>query len=122
MHKTRKYLIALIPIIVLISCILVRQYRHTFTPAKWADDASHRYRLVSDLQEKYDLIGMTEAQVIGLLGEEDGDSHTSFKMSHEHYPADSTLVYYLGVDFMDDMWLILPVEDGAVVGMLEDIT
>lgn len=122
MSKRSKYLIISIPIIVLVSCLFVWKYSHTFTPAKWADDIDHRYRIVSDLQEKYSLIGMTEAQVIELLGQEDGIAQTSFKISRDYYPAESTLVYYLGMDIMDGMWLILPMEDGVVVGIIEDVT
>lgn len=96
--------------------------RHTFSPSKWANDVYHRYRIVSDLQEKYRLIGMTESQVIELLGQEDGRNKTSFKISKDDYPAESTLVYFLGVDIMDNMWLILPIENGTVVGMIEDIS
>lgn len=96
--------------------------RHTFSTSKWANDIYHRYRIMSDLQEKYGLIGMTESQVIELLGQEDGKNQTSFKISKDDYPAESTLVYFLGIDIMDNMWLILPIENGEVVGMIEDIS
>jgi len=31
-------------------------------------------------------------------------------------------VYYLGVDYMDDMWLIISISDGIVTEYLIDVT
>ena len=70
---------------------------------------------------KYQLIGMSESDVIQLLGEEDSDQ-TSFKISRKYFPPDSTLVYYLGVDFMDNNWLILSINDGIVTEYCLDVT
>lgn len=109
-------------VLAIIIASVTYHYQHTFSTSKWANDIYHRYRIVSDLQEKYSLIGMTERQVIELLGQEDGKNQTSFKISKDDYPAESTLVYFLGIDIMDNMWLILPIENGVVVGITEDIS
>ena len=60
--------------------------------------------------------------VIQILGEEDSCEQTSFKISRKYFPPDSTLVYYLGVDFMDNNWLILSVDDGTVVEYCLDVS
>ena len=72
--------------------------------------------LLGDLLERYDLVGMTEEEVVALLGPEDGPEQTSFKGDRTYYPPEDTLVYYLGVDMMDGVWLILSLEGGVVTG------
>lgn len=39
----------------------------------------------------------------------------------ELYP-EITLVYYIGVDLMDDVWLIISLENGVVTGYTFDVT
>lgn len=65
---------------------------------------------------------MSEADVVALLGAEDGGGQTSFKLSDKNYPPETTLVYCLGVDYMDDMWLIISISDGIVTEYLIDVT
>lgn len=101
---------------------LVRGQTRRFTPEKWAAHPSERMEMVQSLLDAYDLAGMAEAEVEALLGPETGGAPTSFKRTRREYPADTTLVYYLGVDFMDDCWLILPLEDGAVADVVMDVT
>ena len=72
--------------------------------------------------DSYQLIGMSESDVIQLLGEEDSNDQTSFKISKQYFPPDSTLVYYLGVDFMDDNWLILSINGDVVTEYYLDVT
>lgn len=59
-----------------------------------------------------------------LLGNEDvrGSKQTSFKGDTSYYPAESTLVYYLGKEFVDDKWLILSINDGIVSKISYGIT
>lgn len=100
---------------VLPAAFCVFQYQHTYSPAKWAGDRENRYKIVSSMLERNQLIGMTEADVIRLLGDEDAGGQTSFKISREHFPPESTLVYYLGVDFMDNNWLVISLDDSGIV-------
>lgn len=72
--------------------------------------------------EKNELIGMEEHQVIELLGNEDNNEQTSFKISKKNFPPETTLIYYLGVDFMDSNWLILSMEEGIVTEIFIDLT
>ena len=97
------------------------KYQHTFSENKWASNPDDRYKLVENLFEKHNLIGMHEADVIALLGEEDSDK-SSFKISRKEFPPDTTLVYYLGVDFMDNQWLIISLVDGIVYEYCIDVT
>ena len=47
---------------------------------------------------------------------------TSFKGDRTYYPPEDTLVYYLGVDMMDGVWLVISLEDGVVTGCATGIT
>ena len=92
------------------------RWQHTYTPDKWFSAPSERLDILEDLLRKYDLAGMTEEEVVALLGQEDGPGQTSFKGDRTYYAPEETLVYYLGVDLMDDVWLVISVEDGVVTG------
>lgn len=101
---------------------IVRVQVRRFTPEKWAAKPSRRVKIVQDLLKTRDLVGMTEAEAEALLGPEDISTPKSFKQSKWKYPAETTLVYYLGVDFMNDCWLILPLENGTVADVVIDVT
>jgi nitrate reductase gamma subunit len=89
------------------------QYQHSYSQHKWNTDEANRYKFVSDMLEQNQLVGMTEAEVVQLLGDEDS-SITSFKNSNGFYAPESTLVYWLGVYFMDDNWLVISLDDNVV--------
>lgn len=107
---------------VLLAALCVFKYQHTYSSAKWANDRESRHKIVSNMLERNHLIGMTEADVIRLLGHEDADDQTSFKISRKYFPPESTLVYYLGVDFIDSNWLVISLDGGAVTEYCIDIT
>lgn len=89
--------------------------QHTYSPAKWANDRENRYKIVGSMLDQNHLIGMAEADVVRLLGREDGGGQTSFKISRDYFPPESTLVYYLGVDYMDNNWLVISLDDSGIV-------
>lgn len=96
--------------------------QRTYTPDKWASAPDERLDILGDLLERYDLVGMTEEEVVALLGPEDGPEQTSFKGDRTYYPPEDTLVYYLGVGMMDGVWLVISLEDGVVTGCATGIT
>ena len=110
--------------ILLVIAVIFFMYRsqHTFSQEKWLSNASERYMIVDDMLEKHPLIGISEDNVIALLGAEDGDGQSSFKLSDKNYPPETTLVYYLGVEYMDDMWLIISTDNGTVTEYRIDVT
>ena len=110
--------------ILLVIAVIFFMYRsqHTFSQEKWLSNASERYMIVGDMLEKHPLIGISEDNVIALLGAEDGDGQSSFKLSRDYFPPETTLVYYLGVDYMDDMWLIISTDNGTVTEYCIDVT
>ena len=94
----------------------LNRWQRTYTPDKWFSVPNERLDILDDLLGKYDLVGMTEEEAVALLGPEDGPEQTSFKGDRTYYPPEDTLVYYLGVDMMDGVWLILSLEGGVVTG------
>lgn len=119
-------IISIIAMIVIISLIGfgIFRYKHTFTVEKWLNAANYRTNIVNDLLEKHKLIGMTEEEIISLLGEEENyaNTKTSFKISKDYYEPENTIVYYLGVDYMDDRWLIISIDKGIVISYCIDVT
>ena len=101
-------------------CVL--KYQHTFSERKWNESRENRYKFVDDMLDKYQLMGMSESDIIQLLGEEDSNDKTSFKISQKYFPAESTLVYWLGTEYMDDEWLIITISDGIVTEYCIDVT
>lgn len=116
--------IFVIMIIAFVSSLSIYKYQHTFTAKKWSAKPEVRRKIVSDLLKKHEIVGMTENEIISLLGEEEAYSNTktSFKMSRIYFEPENTLVYYLGVDYMDDMWLIISLDNGIVRSYCIDVT
>ena len=104
--------IILLVVIAIISVLGVWKYNRTFTVHRWMENEESRHLIVNNMLSKYDIVGMTEKEIIELLGEEYEDAPESFKYPRGEFPDESTLTYYLGVDFMDNNWLIITIEDG----------
>lgn len=112
-------------VFILLLCLFgVYKYQHTFTTQKWLSSPGDREKLVDNMLRRYELTGMTRDEVITLLGNDDfGDVPSrSFKMGRVDFYPENTLVYYTGVDFMDDVWLIISLEDGVVTDYTFDVT
>lgn len=105
-----------------VAALCIYQFRHTYSPEKWQSDRENRYQFVDDMLEKAQLIGKSEAEVLELLGAEDLERDASFKRSKQPFPAETTLIYYLGVDFIDANWLIISLEKGVVVDYCMDVS
>lgn len=76
--------------------------KHEFTKKKWIKEPSNRSQIVEDLFQNYKLVGMTQKEVINLLGSPDA----------EHLIGESEakgLSYNIGPEpgfiSIDDAWL-----------------
>ena len=123
-RKQNIIILSVVGVLLLVALVSVGiwKYQHTFTVKKWHDDRDNRHKIVYDMLEKNEFIGMEKQQVIELLGNEDSNEQTSFKISKKNYLPETSLIYYLGVDFMDTNWLILSMEKDVVTEILIDIT
>ncbi len=84
------------------------QYWHTFTTEKWLEYPGQRAKMAADLFEDYELVGMTENEIISLLGQNDNECGK--------FNQDNRFVYYLGEErtIIDSEWLLIDFENGVV--------
>ncbi len=84
------------------------QYAHTFSQERWQQYPEKRAKMTADLFEKYELVGMTEAEIVNLLGQH--NNH------YGYFNRENRFVYYLGEErtIMDSEWLLLDFKDGVV--------
>lgn len=84
--------------------------RHTFTTEKGERNPEERTRIVDDLLSNHELVGMTEAEIISLLGADNND--------YGYFNKTERYVYYLGPErglfSIDSEWLILDFTYGIV--------
>ena len=109
-------------LLIVVFAFCVFKYQHTFSKSKWDERKKDRYKIVNDMLGRYQLVGMSESDVIQLLGEEDRNEKTSFKISRKYFPPDFTLIYDLGVDYMDHHWLILSINGSIVTEYCLDVS
>ncbi len=84
------------------------QYWHTFTTEKWLEHPNRRAKMTADLFDDHDLVGMTEHEVIALLGQNDNN--------YGYFDQDGRSVYCLGSErtIIDREWLLIDFENGIV--------
>ena len=110
--------------VAVIICVFVGIYLYTnslgYLLSEWHENENDRIRTGYKLVEKAELIGKTEDEIVSLLGEDSGQR--SFKIGNDDYANEDVLVYYLGVDFMDALWMIILFDGGVAVDIEYDIT
>ena len=126
-NKSRKritisFVVLLVFLAVIVVGILALSEKHSFTQEKWHNDRENRINIVDSLVAKTGIIGMKEEEIIALLGNEDLTHKTSFKMSRKEFPPATTLIYYLGVEYMDSEWLIISLENGVATEYCIDVS
>lgn len=84
------------------------QYWHSFSSEKWLEYPEKRANMTADLLERYEIIGMTEDEVVALLGQNNND--------YGYFIKDNRFVYYLGNErtIIDSEWLLIEFEDNIV--------
>ncbi len=84
------------------------EYSHTFSQERWLQYPDKRAKMTADLFEKYELVGMTETEIVNLLGQNNND--------YGYFNKDNRFVYYLGEErtIIDSEWLLLDFKDGVV--------
>lgn len=110
-----------IPIIIACVLLLLYFYNHTFTSTRWRESPNQRYKIVDSLTRWHHLAGMTEAEIMELLGPPDS-TQGSFKIDHRKFQPGQALIYKMGVVYVDVTYLILPIQDGVCTEVLIDVT
>lgn len=86
----------------------------TFTVSKWMDNPDDRYVIVSDMLSRNDIVGMSESEIIDLLGNEMNNAPETFKHPDGVYADEDHLTYSLG-GFMDTEYLIIEMKNDIAV-------
>ena len=110
--------------VAVIICVFVGIYLYTnslgYLLSEWHANENDRIRTGYKLAQKAELIGKTEDEIVALLGE--GSGQRSFKIGNDDYANEDVLVYYLGVDFMDGLWMIILFDGGVAVDVEYNLT
>lgn len=119
-NRQRKRVVIAVAIVI---CVFAGIYLYTnslgYLLSEWHENENDRIRTGYKLVEKAELIGKTEDEIVSLLGEDSGQR--SFKIGNDDYANEDVLVYYLGVDFMDALWMIILFDGGVAVDIEYDI-
>lgn len=90
---------------------------HRFSTGSWQKYPEKRVDMVDDLLSKYELVGMTQEEVISLLGK---------STDTEYFKTENNMVYYLGPErgliSIDSEWLVMEMQDNHIskVNILRD--
>ena len=113
--KRTNYLALAVVVAFAAACVLgllALRERHCFSREKWLQDLENRTRIVDDLLANHELVGMTEEEILALLGDCDNESG--------YFQQQDRLVYWLGPErglmSIDSEWLILDFAGEVVTG------
>lgn len=94
---------------IIMGCIYYKE-KHSFSTEKWVNIPDERALFVNDLLSDYRLIGMSENEILDLLGPNDNQMGT--------FLQDNRYVYCLGLEGqlfkIDNQWLVLDFTNGFV--------
>ncbi len=89
---------------------LAYHYQHTFHSDRWLNEPSERTDMIDNLLQNYEILGLTETEVLSLLGPHDN--------AQGAFNADNRYVYYLGPErglfSIDSEWLLIDFTNGVV--------
>lgn len=120
-NRQRRRVVVAVAVII---CVFAGIYLYTnslgYLLSKWHTNENDRIRTGYKLVEKAELIGKTEDEIVSLLGE--GAPQRSFKIGNADYTGQDILVYYLGADILDSLWMIIIFDGGVAVDIEYNIT
>lgn len=113
--KRTNYLALAVVVAFAAACVLgllALQERHRFSREKWLQDPENRTRIVDDLLANHELVGMTEEEILALLGDHDNEAG--------YFQQQDRFIYWLGPErglmSIDSEWLILDFAGEVVTG------
>ena len=115
-QRARRRILTALGVFLLLTALLgtlaIRsELRHHFSAERWGKYPERRAKMTADLLNRYELGGMTAAEVTALLGENDNDLG--------YFNRENRFVYYLGSErtVIDSEWLLLDFEQGRVTAV-----
>ena len=122
-NRQRRRVVVAVAVAVII-CVFVGIYLYTnslgYLLSKWHENENDRIRTGYKLVEKAELIGKTEDEIVALLGED--SERCGFKIGNADYSEQDVLVYYLGADILDSLWMIIIFDGGVAVDIEYNIS
>ena len=110
--------------VAVVICVFAGIYLYTnslgYLISEWHENESDRIRTGYKLVEKAELIGKNKDEIVALLGEDSG--RRGFKIGNADYLEQDVLVYYLGADILDSLWLIIIFDGDAAVDIEYNIS
>ena len=113
--KQTNYLALAVVVAFAAACVLgllALRERHRFSREKWLQDPENRTRIVDDLLANHELVGMTEGEILALLGDHDNEAG--------YFQQQDRFIYWLGSErglmSIDSEWLILDFAGEVVTG------
>ena len=113
--KRTNYLALAVVVAFAAACVLgllALRERHHFSREKWLQDPETRTRIVDDLLANHELVGMTEEEILALLGDHDNEAG--------YFQQQDRFIYWLGPErglmSIDSEWLILDFAGEVVTG------
>lgn len=86
------------------------RYQHTFYSDRWLNEPHERTDMIDNLLQNHEIIGLTKAEVLSLLGPYDN--------AQGAFNTDDRYVYYLGPErgliSIDSEWLLIDFTNGVV--------
>lgn len=119
MKKVKKYILLIVILLIAILSIFINSYQKKesqkpipFSSYEWINgEWKERYRMLEDLENNYDLVGMSRDEIEELLGE--------YSVRSEDVGSDYNVVeYYLGFSIREDYWEGIEV---LLIGFRDDI-
>ena len=111
--KIANYIIFTIFLAFLLAIIvgyLTYRHQHTFYSDRWLNEPSERTDMIDNLLQNYEIVGLTETEVLSLLGPHDN--------AQGAFNANNRYVYYLGPErglfSIDSEWLLIDFTNGVV--------
>lgn len=111
--KIANYTIFAILLLILLSIIagyFVYRYQHTFYSDRWLSEPNKRTDMIDNFLQNHEIIGLTEAEILSLLGPHDN--------AQGAFNEDNRYVYYLGPErglfSIDSEWLLIDFTNGVV--------
>lgn len=113
--KRTNYLALAVVVAFAAACVLgllALRERHRFSREKWLQVPENRTRIVDDLLANHELVGMTEEEILALLGDHDNEAG--------YFQQQDRFIYWLGPErglmSIDSEWLILDFAGEVVTG------
>lgn len=89
-----------------------------FSAEKWRSFPEKRYKITSDLIKNHNVIGMEKEKLIKTLGNDFLKEGTFFseKIHHTKFYYENNIVYYIGEDLLESLYIIFHVENNIIIG------